>query len=241
MGIVFLVAAAVRTAQFPFTVWLTDTAASAAPVIALAAATIAPLGLYLVARIYPVVAHAPRALPVIALVGALSAALSAATGIAQRSITRIAACAVAAELGIGLVALGMGGYSAGLFVALTSVLSSTLLLLAVGNLVRIYRTDDLAEMGGAWQKLRTSSIALGVWAVLAGGFGFSAYYALVVGAQWRRSRRGNIQRDRTRGGGRRHRGRRSSDRPARGSPAAHSHVRHRHPPARLSARPRGGG
>jgi len=178
MGIVFLVAAAVRTAQFPFTVWLTDTAASAAPVIALAAATVAPLGIFLVARIYPVVAHAPRALPVFALVGGISAALSAATGIAQRSITRIAVCAVAAELGLGLVALGMGGYSAGLFIALTSVLSSMLLLLAVGNLVRTYRTDDLAEMGGAWQKLRTTSIALGVWAVLAGGIGFSAYYAL---------------------------------------------------------------
>ena len=51
-------------------------------------------------------------------------------------------------------------------------------MLAVGNLVRVYRTDDIAEMGGAWAKLRTTSIALGVWALLAGGIGFSAYYAL---------------------------------------------------------------
>jgi hypothetical protein len=33
-------------------------------------------------------------------------------------------------------------------------------------------------MGGAWVKLRTTSIALGVWALLAGGIGLSAYYAL---------------------------------------------------------------
>jgi NADH-quinone oxidoreductase subunit L len=178
MGIVFLVAAAVRSVQFPFTVWLTDTAASTVPVVALAAATVAPLGMYLVARIYPVVAHAPRALPVLALVGGLSAALSAAAGIAQRRITRIAVCAVASELGLGLVALGMGGYSAGVFIALTSVFTSTLLLLAVGNLIRVYRTDDIAEMGGAWARLRTTSVALGVWAVLAGGIGFSAYYAV---------------------------------------------------------------
>lgn|GEM_PF-1568667 len=178
MGIVFIVAALVRSAQFPFTVWLTDTASSAIPVLALAAATVAPLGIYLVARIYPVVAHAPRALPVLALVGALSAVLSAATGIAQRSITRIAACAVASELGFGLAALGMGGFSPGVFVAFTSVFTSTLLLLAVANLVRIYRTDDIEEMGGAWTKLRTTSVALGVWALLAGGIGLSAYYAL---------------------------------------------------------------
>ena len=51
-------------------------------------------------------------------------------------------------------------------------------MLAVGNLVRVYRTDDIAEMGGAWAKLRTTSVALGVWALLAGGIGFGAYYAL---------------------------------------------------------------
>ena len=118
MGIVFLVAAAVRSAQFPFTTWLTDAASSAAPVLALASATVAPLGIFLVARIYPVVAHAPRALPVLALVGGVSAMLTAATGIAQHSITRIAACAVASELGLGMVALGMGGYGAGVFIGL---------------------------------------------------------------------------------------------------------------------------
>jgi NADH-quinone oxidoreductase subunit L len=178
MGIVFLVAATVRSVQFPFTVWLTDAASSAVPVLAFAAATVAPLGIYLVARIYPVVAHAPRALPVLALIGGVSTVLTAATGIAQRSITRIAVCAVASELGLGLVAMGMGGYSPGLFIALASVFMSTLLMLAVGNLVRVYRTDDIGEMGGAWAKLRTTSIALGVWAVLAGGIGLSAYYAL---------------------------------------------------------------
>ena len=49
----------------------------------------------------------------------------------------------------------MGGYSPGVFIAFTSVFTSTLLLLAVGNLVRVYRTDDITEMGGAWTKLRT--------------------------------------------------------------------------------------
>jgi NADH-quinone oxidoreductase subunit L len=178
MGIVFVVAAVVRTAQFPFTVWLTDTATSAIPVLAIAAATVAPLGIFLLARVYPVLAHTPRVLPVVALVGGLSAILAATTGIAQRSITRIAVCAVVAELGLGLAALGMGGFSPGAFIAFTSVFTSTLLLLAVGNFVRVYRTDDIAEMGGAWMKLRTTSFAMAVWALLAGGLGLSAYYAL---------------------------------------------------------------
>ena len=94
MGIVFVVAAAVRTAQFPFHVWLRDAAASAVPVLALAAATVAPLGLFLLARVYPVLAHSPRVLAAAGLVGGVSAVLTAAIGVTQRNVRHIAVCAV---------------------------------------------------------------------------------------------------------------------------------------------------
>ena len=136
--------------------------------------------------------------------GGITVVLSAATGIAQRSITRIAVCAVSAEIGLGIVAVGMGGYSAGVFIAITSMFTSTLLLLAVGNLVRVYRTDDIAEMGGAWAKLRTTSVALGVWTVLAGGSGFSAYYAVASALSGIDPGGRNLQRNRARRGGHRH-------------------------------------
>ena len=178
MGIVFVVAAVLRAAQFPFHVWLTDAAVSAVPVLALAAATVAPLGLFLLARVYPMLAHSPRVLAAVALVGGVSAVLTAVIGVAQRNIRRIAVCAVSSELGLGLAALGMGGFSPGVFIAFTSIFTSTLLLLAVGNVIRVYKTDDITEMGGAWARLRTTSTALGAWALLAGGLGLSSYYAL---------------------------------------------------------------
>jgi NADH:ubiquinone oxidoreductase subunit 5 (subunit L)/multisubunit Na+/H+ antiporter MnhA subunit len=178
MGIVFVVAALVRSAQFPFHLWVSDAAASAIPVLALAAATVAPLGLFLLARVYPVLAHAPRVLPVLALIGAVSALLITAIGVTQRNIRRIALCAVVSELGLGLATLGMGGYGPGLFIAFTSVFTSTMLILAIGNVIRVYRTDDIAEMGGAWPKLRATGTALGAWALLAAGLGLSSYFAL---------------------------------------------------------------
>jgi NADH-quinone oxidoreductase subunit L len=178
MGIVFVVAAVLRAAQFPFHVWLTDAAESAVPVIALVAATVAPLGLFLLARTYPVLAHSPRVLAALALVGGASAVLTAGIGIGQRNLRRIAVCAVASELGLGLAALGMGGFSPGVFIAFTSVFTATLLLLAAGNVIRVYKTDDITEMGGAWPKLRATCTALGAWALLAGGLGLSSYYAL---------------------------------------------------------------
>ena len=236
MGIVFLVAAAVRSVQFPFTVWLTDAASSAMPVLALAAATVAPLGLFLIARIYPDRrAHAARA-PGARMVGGGSAILSAASGIAQRSITRIAVSAVATELGLGIAALGMGGYSPGVFIAFTSVFTSTLLLLAVGNLVRVYRTDDIAEMGGAWAKLRTTSIALGVWALLAGGIGLSAYYALSSALSGVDPAGRHIQQARAGRDPHRHARRRNDGCAACRPPVAHGHFRRHRAQAWLRAR-----
>ena len=178
MGIVFVVAAVLRAAQFPFHVWLTDAAESAIPVLALVAATVAPLGLFLLARVYPILASSPHVLAAVALVGGVSSVLTAGIGIGQRNIRRIAVCAVASELGLGLAALGMGGFSPGVFIAFTSVFTSTLLILAVGNVARVYKTEDITEMGGAWTKLRTTITALGAWALLAGGLGLSSYYAL---------------------------------------------------------------
>ena len=86
MGIVFVVAAVLRAAQFPFHVWLRDAAAAAIPVLALAAATVAPLGLFLLARVYPVLAHSPRVLAAVALVGGVSAVLTAAIGVMQSNV-----------------------------------------------------------------------------------------------------------------------------------------------------------
>jgi NADH-quinone oxidoreductase subunit L len=180
MGIVLVVAALLRTAQFPFHVWMKDAAASVIPVLALAAATVAPLGIFLLARVYPVLAHSPRVLVAVGLVGGISAVLTAAIGVTQRNIRSIAVSAVVSELGLGLAALGMGGYSPGLFIAFTTVFTSTLLLLAAGNLIRVYRTDDITEMGGARTRLRATTAALGAWALLAGGVGLSSYYALVA-------------------------------------------------------------
>lgn len=180
MGIVFVVAAVLRTAQFPFHGWLRDTASSSIPVLALASATVAPLGVYLLARVYPVIAHSPRLLPMLALVGGVSAILTGAIGATQHNLRRIAVYAVASQLGLALIALGMGGFSAGVFVAFTSIFTAAVLLLAAGNLIRVYRTDDIREMGGAWARMRTTSLALGAWALLASGLALSSYYALAA-------------------------------------------------------------
>src|SRR6202011_1954121 len=93
-------------------------------------------------------------------------------------LLRIGVFAAIAQLGLVLAALGVGGYSQAMFIAFTSLFLMTVFMLAAGNVVRVYRTRNLHEMGGAWRRMRLTSIALSVWAAGLGGLALSTYYVL---------------------------------------------------------------
>src|SRR5207302_848071 len=59
-----------------------------------------------------------------------------------------------------------------------AALFTPLFVLASGNLVRVYRTRDIHEMGGAWRRMRGTTVALVTWALGVGGLSLSSYYAL---------------------------------------------------------------
>ena len=174
----FIFAAVVRAAQFPFHVWLTEAAASPAPSLALAGGITGMLGVFLLARVYPLLQPSHHALTALALTGAVTAAFAALTCLAQRDLLRITSLSAVAQLGLAATALGMGGYTQSMFVLLETVVFTPLAVLASGNLVRVYRTRNIHEMGGAWRRMRLTSITLLIWALGVGGLALGTYYAL---------------------------------------------------------------
>ena len=174
---ILVFAAVVRAAQLPFHVWLTEVATAPVPALAMSAGAGGIAGVYLLARVYPFLLPVP-ALTALALTGALTALFAAVVALAQRDILRIAVLAMVAELGLAIAALGTGGYGQGLFILFTALLFCTLVALAAGNLVRVYRTRNIHEMGGAWRRMRWTSIALIAWAAGVSGLSLNTYYAL---------------------------------------------------------------
>ncbi len=144
-----------KSAQIPLYVWLPDAMEGPTPVSALIhAATMVTAGVYMVARSAPIYAHAPNAMLVVALVGALTAIFAASIGLVQNDIKRVLAYSTVSQLGYMFLACGVGAFTAGIFHLATHAFFKALLFLGSGSVIHAMSGEqDMRNMGGLKAKL----------------------------------------------------------------------------------------
>ena len=121
-----------KSAQFPLHVWLPDAMEGPTPVSALIhAATMVAAGVYLVGRCYPL--FTPEARLVIAYTGGITLFVAATVAIVMTDIKKVLAYSTVSQLGYMMLALGVGGWVAGLFHLLTHAFFKALLFLGSGS------------------------------------------------------------------------------------------------------------
>jgi len=155
IAILVFIAAAAKSALFPLHVWLPGSAQAPAPAAALLhSAGGAVCGVYLIARTYALFHASPRALALLAIAGGISAVLGVGWALFQDNLKRAIAYTTMGELGLMVMALGIGAYGAGVFELFTHAWPKALLFLAAGVIIRELRTERLSEMGGLWRRMR---------------------------------------------------------------------------------------
>jgi NADH-quinone oxidoreductase subunit L len=149
LGLLLLWAAAGKSAQFPLLVWLPEAMAGPTPVSALIhAATMAASGVYLLARLFPVLALSPAVLFCIGTVGTLTALWGAASALAQRDIKRVLAWSTLSQVGFMMLAIGAGDPAASMFHLIVHAFFKSLLFLAAGCLIQALGEEhDIFAMG----------------------------------------------------------------------------------------------
>lgn len=113
-GILFVLGAMTKSAQFPFHSWLPDTMEAPTPVSALMHAGIINAGGFLVIRLSPLVALSHVALDMLALVGAVTALFGGLVMLTQTSVKRALAFSTIAQMGFMMLQCGLGAFSAAL-------------------------------------------------------------------------------------------------------------------------------
>jgi NADH-quinone oxidoreductase subunit L len=171
-----------KSAQFPLHVWLPDAMEGPTPVSALVhSATMVAAGVFLVGRVYPI--FTPEALLVIAVIGCITLFLAATIAITAVDIKRVLAYSTVSQLGFMMLALGLGGWLAGLFHLITHAFFKSLLFLCSGSVIHAVHTNDMRQMGGLRHKMPITAYTMLIGCLAIAGigipfvFGFSGFHS----------------------------------------------------------------
>ena len=169
-----------KSAQLGLHTWLPDAMEGPTPVSALIhAATMVTAGVFMIARLSPMMEYAPDTLTVVTLIGATTAIFAASVGLCQNDIKRVIAYSTCSQLGYMFFACGVSAYSAGIYHLLTHAFFKALLFLGAGSVIHAMSDEqDMRKMGGLRKR-----IPLTYWLMIVGtlaltGFPFlSGFYS----------------------------------------------------------------
>jgi NADH-quinone oxidoreductase subunit L len=180
IGVLLFVGAMGKSAQFLLHVWLPDAMEGPTPVSALIhAATMVTAGVFLMARVSPLMDDAPTALTLVTVIGGTTSLFAATIGCVQNDIKRVVAYSTCSQLGYMFLAAGVGAYQASIFHLLCHAFFKALLFLCCGSVIHAMSDEqDMRKMGGLWRKLPITYVTF--WCgglALAGIFPFAGYYS----------------------------------------------------------------
>jgi len=150
IGFLLFIGAMGKSAQLGLHVWLPDAMEGPTPVSALIhAATMVTAGVFLMARMSPLMEFAPYALGFVTIIGASTAIFAATVGCCQNDIKRVIAYSTCSQLGYMFVAVGVGAYQASVFHLITHAFFKALLFLSAGSVIHAMSDEqDMRRMGG---------------------------------------------------------------------------------------------
>ena len=180
IALLLFVGACGKSAQLPLFVWLPDAMEGPTPVSALIhAATMVTAGVYLMARVAPVLALTPDVATTIAIVGALTAFFAATVACAQNDIKRVLAYSTISQLGYMFLAIGSGAYVAAIFHMVTHAFFKALLFLGAGSVIHgLHDEQDMKRMGALrkWMPVTSATFIIG-WLAIAGVPPFAGFWS----------------------------------------------------------------
>ncbi|WP_316506389.1 NADH-quinone oxidoreductase subunit L [Nitrosopumilus sp.] len=159
-----------KSAQFPLNEWLLEAMTGPTAVSALIhAATMVKAGVFLVARIGPIVFAlaaagilADQFFEIVAWVGAITALLLATQGMVNPEIKKVLAYSTGSQIGYMMMALGVAGlshqyvdgYTAGFFHLISHAMFKASLFMAAGSLLHIVGSRFMTDMGGLRKQMK---------------------------------------------------------------------------------------
>ena len=191
-----LFAAFTKSAQVPFHFWLPNAMEAPTPVSAyLHSATMVKAGVYLIARMTPVVGSTPVWTTVVTVAGAATMVVGAWRAVQETDLKRILAYSTLSALGVQTMLLGVGtreAITAALVYLVAHAGYKGALFLVAGAIDHETGTRDVSVLGGLRRAMPVTALAAGVAALSMAGVPLTlgsvgkegAYAALLHATDW---------------------------------------------------------
>ena len=197
IGLLLLLAACGKSAQFPLQSWLGDAMAGPTPVSALIhAATMVTAGVYLIVRSHVLFDAAPNAQLAVVVVGAITLVYGAIVGCAKDDMKKALAASTMSQIGYMMLAAGLGpvGYAFAIFHLVTHGFFKAGMFLGAGSVMHGMNDQvDMRRFGGLSTVMKITWVTFGLgWLAILGVPPFSGFWskdkiieAAFVGEGWR--------------------------------------------------------
>src|SRR5690242_12982447 len=182
MGLLLLLGACGKSAQFPLQSWLGDAMAGPTPVSALIhAATMVTAGVYLIVRSAPIYDVSENARLGVVIVGAITLLFGAIVGCAKDDMKKALAASTMSQIGYMTLAAGLGpvGYAFAIFHLLTHGFFKAGMFLGAGSVMHgMHEQVDMRRFGGLWRTMWITWVTFGLgWLAILGIPPFSGYWS----------------------------------------------------------------
>ena len=182
MGLMLLLAAAGKSAQFPLQAWLGDAMAGPTPVSALIhAATMVTAGVYLITRSNFIFDNAPTAQLAVVMIGIITLLFGAIIGTAKDDIKKALAASTMSQIGYMILATGFGpaGYAFAIMHLLTHGFFKAGMFLGAGSVMHGMNDEvNMRKYGGLAKFMPITSITFGLgYLAIIGVPPFAGFYS----------------------------------------------------------------
>lgn len=140
IGVLFIIAGVVKSAQFPFYNWLQDAMEAKLPVSALLhSATLVASGVFIIIRLLPFFTLETALLKLIAIIGLLTAVICSLSAIANNHPKKVLAYSTSAQMGLVFLAIGTMNLKAGIIFFIAHAFIKSMMFLTLPEMNKEFK------------------------------------------------------------------------------------------------------
>jgi len=177
--LLFIVAALIKSAQFPANSWLINAMSAPTPVSALIhSSTLVLTGAFLLIRLFPMIAMDRFSVFIILCIGLITAIITSIAAMVQTNIKRILAYSTSSQIGLVFVSLGLYSPTVATVYLVAHACIKAMLFMCSGVAIKLNRdSQNIIFMGKLRECMPVVAICFIIGALSLSGIGFCGFNA----------------------------------------------------------------